>query len=453
MLISQNPATEEILGEYSELSSIELERKLTLAANVSKTWSTLQFSKKAELFQTFANLLLAKKEIIATTIVDEMGKTYNSALAEIDKCILNCNYYAHNAEIILSPEIIKSTAQESYTVFEPLGIILAIMPWNFPFWQVLRFAVPTLLAGNVVVLKHASNIPQCSQLLEEIFIEAGFELGVFQNLHLSSANIAQVIRDERINAITLTGSEKAGINVAKIAGEELKKAVLELGGNDPYIVLADADIDLAVKTGVTARLQNNGQSCICGKRFIILEEVYEEFLAKYKQAYENYVIGNPLDPKTQMGPLISQQAVEDIDKQVRESINLGATLITGGHKILGKGFFYKPTILADVKKGMPVYDEEVFGPVAAVIKVKTEQEALISANDSKLGLGASIWTKDIAKAKKLARLLNVGMVFINELVKSDPSLPFGGIKKSGYGRELSSYGIKEFVNIKTVYIK
>ncbi|MBI5728407.1 MAG: NAD-dependent succinate-semialdehyde dehydrogenase [Candidatus Magasanikbacteria bacterium] len=451
--ISKNPYTEEILANFDDLSPDALEQKLAIAQDTFFLWRETTFAHRAERMKRLANILRERKHALGKLAATEMGKTLAQAIAEVEKCASVCDYYANTAATILQEEIIASDASASYVRFDPLGIILAVMPWNFPFWQVFRFAAPAVMAGNVGVLKHASNVPQCAQALEDLFRDAGFPEGVFQNLFLPSTRVADLIADDRIMAVTLTGSEAAGIKVAEAAGRALKKTVLELGGSDPFIILDDAKLDEAVATAVNARLQNNGQSCIAAKRFIVVRSIAEQFTNLFKDKFEKMVVGDPLDEKTNVGPLVSAAARLEIDKQVATSLTAGATLVTGGKYVGDRGYFYAPTILANVRPGMPAYHEEIFGPVAAVIVVGDADEAIRVANDTKFGLGASLWTQDMALAKSLASRLDAGAVFINGLVKSDPRLPFGGSKKSGYGRELSHYGIKEFVNIKTVWVK
>jgi len=450
---SINPATEETLVEYLELTDEQVEQKLALAQSTFLSWRNTSFSERKEKMLKLAQILKDKKREIGEVATREMGKPITSAIAEVEKCALACEYYAENAENILKEENIKSDASESYVRFDPIGIVLAVMPWNFPYWQVFRFIVPAAMAGNVGVLKHASNVQGCGQMMERLFLEAGFPEGIFQNLSIGSSKVEAIIRDPRIKAVTLTGSEYAGKKVAEAAGSEVKKTVLELGGSDPFIVLEDADLDLVASTAPNARLQNCGQSCIAAKRFIVHKNIAEEFIARFKAGFESFVVGDPMDEKTQMGPLVNLQSLEEIERQVKESVEKGAEIVTGGKRIGEKGFFYAPTILKNVKKGMPAYDEEMFGPVAAVIVVESEEEAIRVANDTPFGLGGSLWTRNTEKAKILASQIDSGSVFINGIVKSIPSLPFGGTKVSGYGRELSHYGIKEFVNIKTVWIK
>jgi succinate-semialdehyde dehydrogenase/glutarate-semialdehyde dehydrogenase len=400
-----------------------------------------------------AKILKDKKEYYGKILTLEMGKTITQAIAEVEKCAWVCDYYADNAENILADEIIKTDASQSYVRFDPIGIVLAVMPWNFPFWQVFRFAAPALMAGNVGILKHASNVPMSALAIEEIFTNAGFPENTFKTLLIGSALVKEVINNPKVKAATLTGSEPAGMQVAQMCGAKLKKTVMELGGSDPFIVLEDADIDSAVKTAVTARLINNGQSCIAAKRFIVVEKIYNEFEKKFVEAMSKVKIGDPMNKETELGPIAREDLREELYTQVKQSIEKGAVVLCGGRKLGGDGFYFEPTILANLKKGMPAYDDEIFGPVASLIKAKNENEAIQIANDSAFGLGASLWTSKIDKAKELAQRIETGSVFINGLVKSDPRLPFGGIKNSGYGRELSHYGIKEFVNTKTVWIK
>ncbi len=451
---SKNPATEEVVKTFEEISEAELEAKLAKAHSAFVEWKTTTFAEREALVRKLGLYLREHAEELAVLAAIEMGKTMLNGIAEVEKCALTCDYYADNAENILAHEIFKTTASEAYAQFDPLGVVLAVMPWNFPFWQVFRFAAPALMAGNVGILKHASNVPQCAEAIERAFIECGFPDGAFQNLLLSASRVESVIRDPRIAAVTLTGSEKAGSDVARIAGEEIKKTVLELGGSDPYIILADADIALAAETAALARIQNNaGQSCVAAKRFIVHESVAEEFTKLFVKQFEALVVGDPLAPETHVGPLANEQGLREVMRQVDESVAKGATIACGGKRVGERGYFYEPTILTGVKKGMPVYDEEVFGPVAPVITFSNEDEAITIANDTPYGLGAAIFTADIAKAKKLITRIDAGNVFVNTMVRSDPRTPFGGIKKSGFGRELSHYGIKEFVNIKNVLIK
>ncbi len=452
MIQSKNPATEEVLKTFKEISDKELEKKLALADKAFKSWKKTSFKERAKLMLKLGVYLRAHAEEFSKLQMLEMGKTMKSGPIGIKKCALLCDYYADNAENILKKETLNTDKKEQYVQFDPLGIVLAVMPWNFPFWQVYRFAVPALMAGNVGILKHASNVPQCAEAIEKSFIASGFPKGVFQNLFLSVSRVEGVIRDPRIAAVTLTGSEKAGIAVARVSGEEIKKVVLELGGSDPFIVFADANIAEAAKVAAQARLQGNvGQSCIAAKRFIVQEKIKEKFTKLVVEEFSKLSVGDPSDPDIDVGPLATDKILEEVAIQVKKSVSLGAKIVCGGKKKEGKGYFYLPTVLTNVKKGMPVYDEEVFGPVLPVISFKTETEAIKIANDTRYGLGASIFTSNMIKAKHIIPQIEAGNVCINDMVKSDPRAPFGGTKKSGYGRELGTYGIKEFVNIKNVW--
>ena len=452
---SKNPATEEVLKTFSEISDKELEKKLLIAEKAFHFWKKTPFKKRAELMRKLGEYLRAHAENFSKLQMLEMGKTIKSGPAGIEKCALLCDYYADNAETILANEKLNTDKKEQYVEFDPFGIILAVMPWNFPFWQVYRFAVPAIMAGNVGILKHASNVPQCAEAIEKSFRTSGFPEGVFQNLLLSSSRVEKLIRDPRIVAVTLTGSEKAGSEVARVAGEEIKKVVLELGGSDPFIVFADADFKKAAKVAVMARLQGNvGQSCISAKRFIVEESIKDEFTKLTVEEFSKLKVGDPANKETDIGPLATEQIMLEVEKQVQKSVKLGAKIVYGGGRGKGKenkGYFYLPTVMTDVKKGMPVYDEEVFGPIMPIISFKSESEAIRIANDTRHGLGASIFTRDMKKAKRIIPQIDAGNVCVNDMVKSDPRAPFGGIKKSGYGRELGTYGIKEFVNIKNVW--
>ena len=453
-LRSINPTTEEVIQEFDELSAEAIEQKLALAQSTFETWRNTSFEERATLMHKAAQNLRDSKAELALVMTREVGKTLTASEAEIEKCALTCDYYADNAATFLSEESVETDAGQSYVRFDPIGVVLAVMPWNFPLWQVFRFAAPALMAGNVGILKHASNVQMSGQAIEKVFVDAGFPEGAFLNLEIGSAKVEAIIRDPRVKAATLTGSEYAGSQVAKVAGEEIKKTVLELGGSDPFIVFADADIDQAVSGAVTGRMQfNAGQSCIAAKRFIVEESIASEFADKLTTAVEELVVGDPESAETSVGPLASKQQLDDIEKQVTASVEAGATLLCGGKRKGEKGYFYEPAVLANVTKGMPVYDEEVFGPALPIISFKTNEEAIAIANDSEYGLGATIFSSDTNKAQNIARDIDSGAVFINNPVKSDPRLPFGGVKKSGYGRELSHYGIREFVNVKTVWIK
>lgn len=448
-----NPATGKVEKIYEEMTSAEITKLIEDADSAYHKWKGVPFTERSRLLKNAASILRDKKYDYGRVLTLEMGKPVIQAIAEVEKCALVCDYYADNAEKILTPEIIKTDASESYVRFDPIGVILAVMPWNFPFWQVFRFAAPALMAGNVGLLKHASNVPMSALAIEEIFMKAGFPEGTFKTLLAGSAAVEKIIEHPLVKAATLTGSEPAGKKVAGDCGKQLKKTVMELGGSDPFIVLEDADIDDAVKTAITARLVNNGQSCIAAKRFIVVEKIYSEFEKKFIEAMLKVKVGDPMEGTTELGPMAREDLLIDLDAQIKKSVKQGAVILCGGKRIDCPGYFYEPTIVANVTKGMPAYSEELFGPAASLIKAKDENEAVFIANDTSFGLGASVWTKNKEKGKEIAAKIESGSVFINGMVKSDPRLPFGGIKISGYGRELSHYGIKEFVNIKTVWVK
>ncbi len=447
-----NPATDELIRDYKEYSSEEVTAIIESTHNDYLAWRETSFEHRRKLMLRAAAVLRKNSEEYARVITMEMGKIISESRSEVEKCAWVCEYYAENAERFLADEIIETDASKSMAVFQPIGIVLAVMPWNFPFWQVFRFAVPALMAGNAGVLKHASNVPGCALAIESVFKKAGFPSNLFRTLLISASEVEKVIENDNIKAVTLTGSELAGMKVASTAGRELKKTVLELGGSDPYIVLEDADIPACVNTSVKARMLNAGQSCIAAKRFIVVEPQVEEFEKKQTEIMKSLRMGNPLDDATQVGALARMDLLKELDQQVQKSIKMGAKLLCGGEKADGPGAFYPPTVLSNVKKGMPVYNEETFGPVSAIIPVKDADEAVKVANDSRFGLGGSVWSKDLEKAESIARRIESGAIFVNGMTKSDPRLPFGGVKKSGYGRELSHYGIKEFVNIKTIWI-
>lgn len=451
--ISKNPATEEIHATFSDITSSELESAVSAAHTAFESWRCTSFTERAALFRTLAELLKNKRADLGRLMALEMGKPIAAGRAEAEKCAWVCEYYADNAESILAPEIIATDASKSFVRFDPLGIVLAVMPWNFPFWQVFRFAAPALMAGNVGILKHASNVPQCGMAIGQLFHEAGFPDGVFTNILLPSSAVAALIEDPRIAAVTLTGSEHAGRSVGATAGKALKPSVLELGGSDPFIVLSDADLDEAARAGARARLQNCGQSCIAAKRFILDESIADAFLERFMDEFRSLAVGDPLDEKTDIGPLATEHIRSDLERQVAAALKEGATLRLGGKKLDRLGFFFEPTILDRVLLDNPVAVEETFGPIAACMRVANADEAIKVANATRFGLGASVWTKDHSLANRYASEISAGCVFINSMVKSDPRLPFGGIKQSGYGRELSTVGIKEFVNVKTVWIK
>jgi len=451
-ITSLNPATEEVLATFDPYTSDEIEDAVAEAHEAFLEWRERTIAEREPFMRKLAALLRERADRYGRLITLEMGKPISEAKAEIEKCAWTCDHFAENAKRYLADERVASTARQSIVAFEPLGVVLAVMPWNFPFWQVVRFAAPALMAGNAAVLKHASNVPQCAVTIEEAARDAGFPEGLLRTVLVSGGAIEPLIADDRIRAVTLTGSSDTGSRIAELAGRALKKTVLELGGSDPFIVLADADLEAAAATGARARNQNAGQSCIAAKRFIAERAVADDFERKFAKAVEDLVVGDPLDAKTQVGPLARRDLLETLERQVDASVRMGARVLTGGERISGKGFFYRPTVLADVAPNMPVFREETFGPVAAVLRVRDAEEAVRAANDSAYGLGASLWTGDAARGDRLARKIDSGSVFINGMVASDPRLPFGGIKRSGYGRELSAFGIREFTNIQTIWI-
>ena len=450
-LESLNPATGELLQTFDEWSDAQIDTTLAAVHADYLAWRTTSFAERKALMLRAAAVLRQQRDLYARLMAEEMGKPVVEGRAEIEKCALVCEYYAENAEKMLAPEPIASDAGTSYVAFRPQGIVLAVMPWNFPFWQVFRFAAPALMAGNAGVLKHASNVPRCALAIEQVFVEAGFPANLFRSLMIGSAKVNRVIESPLVVATTLTGSDIAGRKVAEKSGAMLKKSVMELGGSDPFIVLEDADLDEAAAVGVKARCINSGQSCIAAKRFIVVEAVYEAFLERFRRNMAALQVGDPLDERTQVGPQAREDLMHELHAQVQASVAAGARIELGGEP-LGQGAFYPPTILAGVCKGMPAYSEEFFGPVAIFIRVKDAAEALLVANDTEFGLGGSVWTRDRSRGEVLAGQIRAGAVFVNGMVKSDPRLPFGGIKDSGYGRELSHYGLMEFVNIQTVWI-
>ena len=447
-----NAATGEVLETFREIGREDVDRLLATAHAAFLEWRDARYAGRAKNMRQAATILRTRKPDYARLMTLEMGKPIVQSEAEIEKCAWACEYYANHAEALLAEQPRQTDASRSYVRFDPLGVVLAVMPWNFPFWQVFRFAAPALMAGNAAVLKHASNVPRCALTIEEIFRDAGFPRGLFATALLGSPAVPALIADRRVAAVTLTGSDHAGSQVAQHAGRELKKAVLELGGSDPFIVLADADLAAAASTAADARLVNSGQSCIAAKRFIVVEAVADRFLDRFVQELRSRRVGDPLARETHVGPQARVDLRDALHQQVEESVKRGAKLLLGGQVPPGPGAFYPATLLTAVDKGMPAFDEETFGPVAAVIRAKDEADAVRLANDSQFGLGASLWTQDRARAERMAAQIEAGSVFVNGLVKSDPRLPFGGIKRSGYGRELSEYGIREFVNIKTVWI-
>ncbi|MFC7134767.1 MULTISPECIES: NAD-dependent succinate-semialdehyde dehydrogenase [Salinibaculum] len=449
-----NPATGEAVGSYDEHDDEDVEAALSKSTAAFEEWSERPMREREELLADAADVLRENKQRYAEMMTKEMGKPISQAVGEVEKCAWACDHYAEYASAYLEPEHHPSPpGTEVKTVHDPLGPVLAVMPWNFPFWQVIRFAAPYLTAGNVGLLKHASNVPGCALALEEVFEEAGYPEGVFQTLLVGSGKVEDVLTDDRVRAATLTGSGPAGRAVAETAGRELKKTVLELGGSDPFVVLDDADVEAAVETGVQARNQNGGQSCIAAKRFIVHEDIYDEYVDELVDAFEALTVGDPMDEDTDIGSQADPDLMAELHEQVKGSVEAGATVLTGGEPLDREGAYYPPTVLTDVPHGCPVDAEETFGPVAAVYEVADEQEAIEVANDTRFGLGASIWTEDRERGERLARHVEAGCVYINEMTKSDPRVPFGGIKDAGYGRELSEAGIKEFVNRKTVWVQ
>ncbi len=454
MLKSINPANGKELKAYEEMDEQKISSIINSVHKTFLNWRKTNFSERSEKMKSAAAILKKDKQKFAEMMTLEMGKPIQQSISEVEKCAWVCEYYSENAELFLKEINVKTDASESFVTYNPLGIVLAVMPWNFPFWQVFRFAVPALMAGNAGLLKHASNVTGCALMIEEIFNEAGFPENLFRSIILSSSKMENVIKNEKIKAVTLTGSVPAGQSVAKTAGSLLKKTVMELGGSDPYIILEDADLEAASKTCATSRLLNGGQSCIAAKRFIVVEKVYEQFEKLFVEQMQSKKMGDPFDKINDIGPQASKKLRDELHQQVNISIEKGAEVLLGGKVPDNDGAFYPPTVLTNVKPGMPAYDEELFGPVAVLIKAKDEEDAIRIANDSNFGLGAAVFTKNIEKGRQIAsQKLEAGNCFVNEFVKSDPRLPFGGIKESGYGRELSEFGIKEFVNIKTVYIK
>ncbi|HET6527454.1 MAG TPA: NAD-dependent succinate-semialdehyde dehydrogenase [Balneolaceae bacterium] len=449
---SINPATDELIKEYELMSDDELDKIIQNTVKAQGEWRKTGFGERASLLKSVAKNLEAKKKEYAELMAREMGKPLPQGESEVEKCAWVCKFYANNTEDFLKDQFITSDANKSYVTFNPLGAVLAIMPWNFPFWQLFRFVAPALMAGNAAVLKHSANVSGCALAIEEVIHDAGVPEPIFRSVIADNDQAQMMIKHPGISAVTLTGSVGAGKAVASTAGSVLKKTVLELGGSDPYIILADADVEQAAETCVNSRLINSGQSCIAAKRFIAVEDIYDSFLELVTEKMKAKNTGDPFDESTDVGPMATKRLRDDLHKQVQKSIDAGAKCVTGGQIQDQKSAFYPPTILTGVSKGMPAYSEELFGPVASVIKVKNEQEAIYVANDTEFGLGAAIFSKDVNHAEKIAATeLQAGCCFINHLVKSDPRLPFGGIKQSGYGRELSQYGLKEFVNIKTIY--
>lgn len=452
-LESINPATGELLERFVEWSDAQVAQVIDATGQAWLDWRRTSFAERAVLMKRAARVLRDNADLYARTMALEMGKPVGEGRAEVNKCAVCCEFYADHAEEFLADEVIASDASKSYVAHRPLGVVLAVMPWNFPFWQVFRFAAPALMAGNTGMLKHSSNVPRCALQIEEVFVKAGFPQDVFRTLMIGSGKVDKVIEHPAVKAVTLTGSDIAGRKVAAKAGQMLKKTVMELGGSDPFVVLADADLDEAAQVAAKARCINSGQSCIAAKRFIVEEPAYEAFLEKFKAATAALVMGDPLDDRTQVGAQARDDLMLELHAQVEASVAKGAKIVLGGKPREGKGSFYPPTILIDVVPGMPAYDEELFGPVASVILAKDADDALRIANDTPFGLGASVWTADVARGEAFAARVEAGASFVNGMVKSDPRLPFGGVKISGFGRELSHHGIREFVNIQTIWIK
>jgi succinate-semialdehyde dehydrogenase/glutarate-semialdehyde dehydrogenase len=451
-ITSINPATGETLKEFTAFDEAEIEKRLQRAQHAFQLYRREPFTKRAQFLMEAASILDREKDKFARIISQEMGKLLRAAVGEVEKSSRVCRFYAENAERFLEDEPAQTPAARSFVRYQPLGPVLAVMPWNFPFWQVFRFAAPALMAGNVALLKHAANVPQCALAIEKIFCRAGLEEGVFQALLIEASRTEKLIADSRIKAVTLTGSDRAGSAVGSAAAREIKKSVLELGGNDPFIVMPSADLSNAVTTAIKARMINTGQSCIAAKRFFIAESIYDKFLDQFVAGMRALKIGDPLDETIEVGPLAMEQIVTGVQEQVQKSVAAGAKLLTGGNRIHGPGFFYEPTVLSNIPRESPAYREEVFGPVASVFRVRDNEEAIELANDSIYGLGASVWTSDPKEQALFISELEAGMVFVNDMVLSDPRLPFGGVKRSGFGRELGAIGIREFTNVKSVWI-
>jgi succinate-semialdehyde dehydrogenase/glutarate-semialdehyde dehydrogenase len=448
-----NPATGQVIKSFEPLNSAAIEAKLQKAIETFATYRHTTFAQRAEWMLKAASILENEKEAFAKVMTTEMGKTLRSAVDEAAKCAWVCRYYAENAERFLADEVVETGAKQSYIRYQPLGPVLAVMPWNFPFWQVLRFAAPALMAGNVGLLKHASIVPQSALLIEDLFHRAGFPDGAFQTLLIGSREVDKILGDPRVMAATLTGSEQAGIEVGIGAAKRIKKVVLELGGSDPFIVMPSANLETATSMAVKARIFNNGQSCIAAKRFIVAESIAEQFEKLFAQKMGALKVGDPFDESTEVGPLSTPDGVADLDRDVRKSVEAGAKILTGGKPLDRPGNFYAPTVLVNIPKDSPAYKEEMFGPVASVFRARDIDDAIRIANDSRFGLGASAWTNDATEQRKFINELDAGMVFINKMVASDPRIPFGGVKWSGHGRELGAWGIREFTNIKTVWVE
>ena len=451
-IASINPATGELTKRFDPHTDVEIESALDRAVSTFEKHRASSFAERATKLRHAAEMLEKDREHFARIITCEMGKLLRGSIDEIERCARGCRFYAEHGEQFLSEQIVSSDARRSYVRYDPLGVVLAIMPWNFPFWQVFRFAAPALMAGNVGLLKHASNVPECALAIEKIFREAGFDPGVFQTLLLENEAVEKIVRDPRVKAVTLTGSERAGSAVASAAGREVKKSVLELGGSDPFIVMPSAKLDDAISTGVKSRMVNSGQSCIAAKRFIIADAIYDQYLAQFVERMKRLKLGDPREETSEVAPLSSEHILRGVDDQVQKSVAAGAKILCGGRRADGRGYFYEPTVLVEIPKSAPAYCEEVFGPVALFFRARDRNQAIAIANDSSFGLGASVWTNDAAEQEFFSNELQSGMVFVNAMVASDPRVPFGGIKRSGYGRELGAEGIREFTNVKTVWI-
>jgi succinate-semialdehyde dehydrogenase/glutarate-semialdehyde dehydrogenase len=447
-----NPATGERVREFNALTKNEIEDKLSAAHRTAASWRVAPIAERASVVRRAGELLDERKVEYGRLMTLEMGKPLKAAIEEAAKCATACRFYADNVERFIADEPVDIKGERSFVAYQPLGVVLAVMPWNFPFWQVVRFAAPAIAAGNVGLLKHASNVPQCALALEQLFAEAGAPGGVFQTLLIPSDAVADIVADDRVAAATLTGSEGAGISVASVAGKHIKKTVLELGGSDPFVVMSSASLDAAVKTAITARTINNGQSCIAAKRFIVAQPIFDQFVEKFVAGMKALVVGDPMDEKTNIGPLATAQIRDDLHDQVTRAKSAGARVLLGGRPRDGSGYFYEPTVMTGVDETSPIFKEETFGPLAAIVPAKDIDDAVALANNSRFGLGAAAWTRDEKEIERFARELEAGSVFINGMVSSDPRFPFGGVKKSGYGRELSGFGLREFVNIKTVRI-
>ena len=452
-IATTNPATGQVLKTFEPLTDSEIEEKLRRGAEAFPKFRKLTFAARAAMMNKAADILESEKDCLGRLMTMEMGKTLRSAIEEAAKCAWGCRYYAENAENFLADEVVETGASRSYIHYQPMGVILAVMPWNFPFWQVFRFIAPNLMAGNVGLLKHASNVPQCALKIEDIMLRAGFPEGAFQTLLIGAEQVEPILLDPRVAAATLTGSEGAGVHVGVAAAQNIKKVVLELGGSDPFIVMPSANLDEAVATAVKARCINNGQSCIAAKRFIVAEPVADEFERRFVNAMQAVKMGDPMDAATELGPLVNADAVASLHADVQKTVGAGAKVLTGGKPVDRGGYYYEPTVLTNIPKDSPAYKEELFGPVASLFRAKDLDDAIRIANDTRFGLGASAWTNDPVDRERLTNELDAGMVFINKMVASDPRMPFGGVKHSGHGRELGILGVREFTNIKTVWIE